>query len=61
MSIDLNHTIVHATDPQASADLLAEMLERPAPVRFDGGRGVYRDDSDGHALEIITRPHGSGA
>ncbi|MFD5825005.1 VOC family protein [Lentzea sp. NPDC060358] len=27
----------------------------------DGGRGVYWNDPDGHALEIITRPYGSGA
>lgn len=27
----------------------------------DGGRGVYFDDRDGHRLEIITRPYGSGA
>lgn len=27
----------------------------------DGGRGVYFDDPDGHLLEIITRPYGSGA
>ncbi|MGW3473309.1 VOC family protein [Saccharopolyspora sp. NPDC000995] len=26
----------------------------------DGGRGVYFDDPDGHALEILTRPYGSG-
>jgi len=26
----------------------------------DGGRGVYWDDPDGHVLEIITRPYGSG-
>ncbi len=26
----------------------------------DGGRGVYWDDPDGHILEIITRPYGSG-
>ena len=26
----------------------------------DGGRGVYFDDPDGHKLEIITRPYGSG-
>jgi catechol 2,3-dioxygenase-like lactoylglutathione lyase family enzyme len=24
----------------------------------DGGRGVYFDDPDGHALEILTRPYG---
>jgi hypothetical protein len=26
----------------------------------DGGRGVYFDSPDGHYLEIITRPYGSG-
>jgi catechol 2,3-dioxygenase-like lactoylglutathione lyase family enzyme len=26
----------------------------------DGGRGVYWDDPNGHVLEIITRPYGSG-
>jgi catechol 2,3-dioxygenase-like lactoylglutathione lyase family enzyme len=127
MSVQLNHTIVHARDPQASATFLAELLGRPAPVRFgpfqavaldngvtldfigaqddeliiehyaflvseqefdqifgrivarelpywadpghlhpgrinhhDGGRGVYWNDPDGHYLEIITRPYGSG-
>ena len=126
MSIELNHTIVHARDPQASATFLAEMLGLPPPVRFgpfhavalhngvtldyieadrqltiehyaflvsedefdqifdrirsrglsfwadpahrepgrinrgDGGRGVYWNDPDGHYLEIITRPYGSG-
>ena len=127
MSIQLNHTIVSARDPQASAAFLAEVLGRAAPVRFgpfhgveldngvtldfiqedgeiarqhyaflvseqefdvifggiqqrglaywadpghqhsgkinhgDGGRGVYWDDPDGHSLEILTRPYGSGA
>jgi catechol 2,3-dioxygenase-like lactoylglutathione lyase family enzyme len=28
--------------------------------RHDGGRGVYFADPDGHLLEIITRPYGSG-
>lgn len=126
MSIQLNHTIVKARDPQASATLLAAILGRGAPVRFgpfhgveidngvtldfmrvdepfdwahyaflvseaefdeifgrirergipywadpghhqpgvinhgDGGRGVYWDDPDGHSLEILTRPYGSG-
>ena len=126
MSIVLNHTIVHARDAQASAAFLAELLGRPAPVRFgpfhgveldngvtldfmhsdgdvrpqhyaflvseqefdevfaritgrglsywadpgrhqpgrinhgDGGRGVYWQDPDGHLLEILTRPYGSG-
>jgi catechol 2,3-dioxygenase-like lactoylglutathione lyase family enzyme len=26
----------------------------------DGGRGVYFQDPDGHLLEILTRPYGSG-
>ena len=26
----------------------------------DGGRGIYFEDPDGHLLEIITRPYGSG-
>jgi catechol 2,3-dioxygenase-like lactoylglutathione lyase family enzyme len=126
MPIDLNHTIVHAHDPQASAAFLAELLGRGVPVRFgpfygveldnrvtldfiqadheliiehyaflvseeefdqifgriqarelpywadpahqqpglinhhDGGRGVYWNDPNGHYLEIITRPYGSG-
>jgi catechol 2,3-dioxygenase-like lactoylglutathione lyase family enzyme len=27
----------------------------------DGGRGFYFEDPNGHFLEIITRPYGSGA
>jgi catechol 2,3-dioxygenase-like lactoylglutathione lyase family enzyme len=26
----------------------------------DAGRGLYFEDPDGHLLEIITRPYGSG-
>jgi catechol 2,3-dioxygenase-like lactoylglutathione lyase family enzyme len=34
---------------------------RPGEInRDDGGRGVYFEDPDGHLLEIITRPYGSG-
>lgn len=128
MPVQLNHTIVHAVDVEASARFLAELLGLPAPHRFgpfmvvelangvsldyhrasaeelviehyaflvdedefdaifarirarglpywadpgkrqpneinthDGGRGVYWDDPNGHMLEIITRPYGSGA
>ncbi len=126
MSIEMNHTIVQARDPRASAAFLAEILGCGESVRFgpfhgveldngvtldfmrvdgdiawqhyafivsegefdqifgrirergltywadpghhqpgqinhgDGGRGVYWDDPDGHRLEIITRPYGSG-
>jgi catechol 2,3-dioxygenase-like lactoylglutathione lyase family enzyme len=28
--------------------------------RNDGGRGTYFDDPNGHNLEILTRPYGSG-
>jgi catechol 2,3-dioxygenase-like lactoylglutathione lyase family enzyme len=28
---------------------------------LDGGRGAYFDDPNGHKLEIITRPYGSGS
>ena len=35
---------------------------RPGEInRNDGGRGVYFADPDGHLMEIITRPYGSGA
>ena len=126
MTVQLNHTIVPARDPQASAQFLAEILglsvdpplahftpvtlanqvsldydqlddfaphhyafmvsetefdeiwgrtrDRGLPFRadpahrqpdqintHDGGRGLYWDDPDGHSLEIITRPYGSGA
>jgi catechol 2,3-dioxygenase-like lactoylglutathione lyase family enzyme len=36
---------------------------RTRPGEFntnDGGRGVYWEDPNGHFLEIITRPYGSG-
>jgi catechol 2,3-dioxygenase-like lactoylglutathione lyase family enzyme len=28
--------------------------------RNEGGRGLYFEDPDGHLLEILTRPYGSG-
>ena len=34
---------------------------RPGEINHhDGGRGVYFPDPDGHLLEVITRPYGSG-
>lgn len=27
----------------------------------DGGRGVYFEDPNGHVLELLTRPYGSGS
>jgi catechol 2,3-dioxygenase-like lactoylglutathione lyase family enzyme len=42
----------HWADPRAS---------RPGEINTrDGGRGVYFRDPAGHALEILTRPYGSG-
>ena len=34
---------------------------RPGVInRNDGGRGVYFADPDGHLMEILARPYGSG-
>ena len=126
VTVELNHTIVHARDAEGSARWAAEMLDLPEPSPFghfwvvqttngvsldysdvdhevpsqhyaflvsedqfdrtytriverevehwadpgrsrpgeinrnDGGRGVYFLDPEGHLLEIITRPYGSG-
>jgi catechol 2,3-dioxygenase-like lactoylglutathione lyase family enzyme len=127
VAVQLNHHIVYASDPEASARFLTDVLGLAPPTRFDpfvvvqtangvnldflpaqgavasnhyaflvsedefdqilgrirdreldffadpgaqqrgeinrhdGGRGVYWADPDGHWLEIITRPYGSGA
>jgi catechol 2,3-dioxygenase-like lactoylglutathione lyase family enzyme len=38
------------------------MHQRPFEInRNDGGRGLYWNDPNGHYLEIITRPYGSGS
>jgi catechol 2,3-dioxygenase-like lactoylglutathione lyase family enzyme len=35
--------------------------QKPGEInRNEGGRGLYFDDPDGHLLEILTRPYGSG-
>lgn len=34
--------------------------QTPGINHNDGGRGVYFSDPDGHLLEVITRPYGSG-
>ena len=37
------------------------MRSRPGEINHnDGGRGVYFPDPDGHFLEVLTRPYGSG-
>ncbi|GAB2736435.1 VOC family protein [Salinifilum aidingensis] len=127
MTVELNHTIITASDKAASAAFLADLLglqvgepygpflpvethnrvtldyldagqERISPQHYaflvseaefdvvldrvqragvtfyadpayeqpgrinhgDGGRGAYFRDPDGHSMEILTRPYGSG-
>ena len=128
VAVELNHHIVHARDPEASARFWTNILGLPEPGHFgpfvvvqaandvsldfigtdderylvpnhyaflvteeefdeifgrivtdgieyyadpgkqevaeinrhDGGRGMYWCDPDGHLLEAITRPYGSG-
>jgi catechol 2,3-dioxygenase-like lactoylglutathione lyase family enzyme len=36
------------------------MHREPGPNHHDGGRGLYFASPEGHNLEIITRPYGSG-
>lgn len=44
--------LAHWADPGA---------RRPGEINTrDGGRGVYFRDPGGHAMEILTRPYGSG-
>ena len=44
--------LTHWADPSHS---------RPGEINHnDGGRGAYFDDPNGHNLEILTRPYGSG-
>ena len=125
MTVQLNHTIVAASDKWSAARFLTEVLGLPEPTPFgpfavvelhngvsldflraepvtpqhyafligedefdavaarlrgrevptfadpghrepghnthDGGRGMYFDSPDGHNLEVLTQPYGSGA
>jgi len=45
MPVRLNHTIVHCTDPQASASFLADVLGLPAPTSF-GPFSVVQVEND---------------
>lgn len=44
MSIGLDHTIVHARDPEASARWLAQLLGRRTPLRYGPFHGVELDN-----------------
>ena len=49
---------IHAKKLEHWAD---PVRKRPGEInRNDGGRGVYFPDPDGHSLEVLTRPYGSG-
>jgi catechol 2,3-dioxygenase-like lactoylglutathione lyase family enzyme len=54
MAVELNHTIVPARDPKASADFLAGILG------LQVGPPVLRDP-DGHLMEILTPAEGEPA
>jgi catechol 2,3-dioxygenase-like lactoylglutathione lyase family enzyme len=51
VAVHLNHHIVHARDPEASARFLSEMLGLPAPTKF-GPFDVVRVDN-GVSLDFI--------
>ena len=53
---------IHARLQKAGRQWWADPAgRRPGEInRNDGGRGLYWEGPDGHWLEIITRPYGSG-
>ncbi len=54
MSVQLNHTIVHATDPDETAAFLSEILGLPRPTRYGPFRVV--ECANGVSLDVITDP-----
>lgn len=53
MAIELNHTIVHATDPEASARFLADVLGLPPPARLYSFHALAM--SNGVTLDYMRR------
>ena len=51
MSVQLNHTIVHARDKIATAALLADLLGLPAPTRYGPFQVVQLDN--GVSLDVV--------
>ncbi|WP_295810655.1 VOC family protein [uncultured Nitratireductor sp.] len=59
-------------DEQDFDDILERLVQKQRPYwadpqkrqhginRHDGGRGLYFEDPNGHLMELITRPYGSG-
>ena len=56
MAVQLNHTIVHATDPAASATFITGLLGLPAPSRFGHFHVVNVDN--GVSLDFIDAGDG---
>jgi hypothetical protein len=59
----------HPAQELAAANIRRTLVQRLSIFRahtragtdlIDSGRGVYFRDPDGHYLEVITRPYGSG-
>ena len=51
MSVQFNHTIVHARDPERSARFLSEVLSLPAPARV--GPFVAVSTANGVSLDFL--------
>jgi catechol 2,3-dioxygenase-like lactoylglutathione lyase family enzyme len=57
---DFDHVLARI-HTRALAHWADPFKEHPGEInRRDGGRGVYFEDPDGHLLEVLTRPYGSG-
>jgi catechol 2,3-dioxygenase-like lactoylglutathione lyase family enzyme len=52
MAVELNHTIVHARDAEASARFLSEILGLAAPRRF--GPFIVVDVANGVSLDFLS-------
>jgi catechol 2,3-dioxygenase-like lactoylglutathione lyase family enzyme len=52
MAVELNHTIVHARDAEASARFLSEILGLAAPRRF--GPFIVVDVANGVSLDLLS-------
>jgi catechol 2,3-dioxygenase-like lactoylglutathione lyase family enzyme len=54
MSVELNHTIVHASDRDATATFLAEVLGLPEPQEYGPFRVV--ELANGVSLDVMAHP-----
>lgn len=52
MAVELNHTIVHARDAEASANFMSDILGLPPPRRF--GPFVVVDAANGVSLDFLS-------